>query len=692
MLPKYIKVKNFTSYIQEVIDFSSYPDIFIVVGNNGVGKSSIVEMMTTAIFYRARGVNEKGTGMDNLINKDANEFEIEFSFTMNNNEYIIKRRKIRNGGHELEFFINGISQTEKLTETQNKINNIIKMDYETFLDTVCIGQGQSGRFMQKKPNERKEVFVQVLGLDKYEKLEEYTRNLKRETKQEIDKISDKINNFQNDINSEEYYLSIIQTNESKINNSKSLIKEKEDELEKVLAEKVKYEQIKKQADHILNQRSFLLKKLNTLKQNIQADTTAKQNLEEKLSKYTNIESKISDKQKDLDNYQLDYNELIRQKSTLEAKINMLKSQAKEFKIKYDKMKDYNEGNCGFCGHEITSEYKTVYLKDLMDQGKTLIVAAKAEEGKLNSIEIELETFKTTIIEHKQHIQNLQNTLNQVIQARTQVQSLETRITDSYNQLKDTSEEYRKNIEIKINTIEEKTFNDNILRNQIINLRSELTKLESDYAIAKNQIQKINAAKVEVNNLNQQYKQLELLHDDYEDLIMAWGKSGIQAAIIRNALPEIEVEINKLLQLLCNGRVTVEFNTEKASKGKKVSKKPTSIETLEIIVNDQGESRTYETYSGGEQFRVDFACHVGLAKFLAKRAGATIDFFIVDEGLGSQDDNARQQFVTSVYKLTESFKQVMCITHIEEIKDAFGAKLLITKDPIDGSKVQLIEGR
>ena len=44
------------------------------------------------------------------------------------------------------------------------------MDYETFLDTVCIGQGQSGRFMQKKPNERKEVFVQVLGLDKYERI------------------------------------------------------------------------------------------------------------------------------------------------------------------------------------------------------------------------------------------------------------------------------------------------------------------------------------------------------------------------------------------------------------------------------------------------------------------------------------------------------------------------------------------
>lgn len=692
MLPRYLKVKNFTSYIDETINFETFGDIFCLLGENGAGKSSIVDMITTAIFYRARGVNEKGTGMDNLINQNADSFEIEFAFTMNSNEYIIIRRKIRNGGHELEFFINGISQTEKLTETQAKINNIIKMNYETFLDTVCIGQGQSGRFMQKKPNERKDVFVQVLGLDKYEKLEEYTKELKRGTKQEIDKITDKVNNFQTDIDSEEHYSSIIQTNESKINNYKNIIKEKENELEKILAEKVKYEQIKKQADHILNQRNFLLKKLNNLKQNIQADTTSKQNLEEKLLKYVGIEDKISEKQEELDKYQIDYNEKIGQKSALEAQINMLKSQAREFKTKYDKMKDYNEGNCSFCGHEITATYKTIYLNDLMNQGKSLIREAKIQENKLSSIETELNTLKKIIFEQKQQIQNLQNTLNQVIQAKTQVNALDTRITDSYNQLKDTSEEYHKNIEIKIDDIEEKTFNDGILRNQITNLRSELTKLESDYAIAQNQLKKIEVAKIEVDKLNQQLTQLELLYNDYEDLIIAWGKSGIQAAIIRNTLPEIEIEINKLLQLLCNGRVTVEFNTEKASKGKKVSKKPTSIETLEIIVNDQGESRTYETYSGGEQFRVDFACHVGLAKFLAKRAGATIDFFIVDEGLGSQDQTAKDNFVTSVYKLTQSFQQVMCVTHIEEIKEAFNTRVLVTKDPILGSKVQLIEGK
>jgi len=692
VLPKYLKVKNFTSYIDETISFEDFPNLFVVIGENGVGKSSIIDMITTAIFYRARGVDNRGTGMDNLVNKEADGFEIEYVFTMNSNEYKIIRRKVRNGAHELEFFINGISQTEKLTETQTKINNVIKMDYETFLDTVCIGQGQSGRFMQKKPNERKDVFVQVLGLDKYEKLEQYTRDLKKETRIEMEKVDDKVTNLNAIISNESYYSDIVINNETKISNYKNVIKCKEEELEKVLTEKAQYEQIKRQADHILNQRTLLLKKLHNLKQNIQNDTTTKISLEQKLTRQTEVETKIKEYQDLIEINQSKYTEVSNEKSSLEAKANMLRSQAKDIKTKYDRLNDFGEGNCDFCGHNITESYKEVYLNDLKIQAIKLIGEAKVEEAKVKELSDSMAGLKDIIIETKQKLQNAQNIYNQLLQAKTQVQALENRITDSYNQLKDISEEYHKNAEIRISSIEEKTFNDGVLRNEITNLRTGLSKLESDYAIAKDKLKEITTAKTEINRLEKRFKDLQILHDDYEDLAMAWGKSGIQAAIIRNALPEIEVEINKLLQILCNGKVTVEFNTEKATKGKKVSKKPTSIETLDIIVNDQGESRTYETYSGGEQFRVDFACHVGLAKFLAKRAGATIDFFIVDEGLGSQDENARQQFIASVYKLSHVFKKVMCVTHIEEMKDAFGAKVLVTKDPIYGSRVQLIEGR
>ncbi|MNM64474.1 hypothetical protein D3C81_758740 [compost metagenome] len=172
----------------------------------------------------------------------------------------------------------------------------------------------------------------------------------------------------------------------------------------------------------------------------------------------------------------------------------------------------------------------------------------------------------------------------------------------------------------------------------------------------------------------------------DDLTTAWGKDGIQAIIIDNSLEDIQDEINDVLSSLTSDQVSIEFITQK-EKGK--GKKATSIETLDIMVNGQDGSRAYETYSGGEKFRIDFSCHVGLAKFLAKRAGAAIDFFIVDEGIGSQDEVAKENFVAVMNKLTSIFNKVMVITHIPDVIDAFHHKVEIYKDPIKGSKIKIL---
>jgi exonuclease SbcC len=47
-------------------------------------------------------------------------------------------------------------------------------------------------------------------------------------------------------------------------------------------------------------------------------------------------------------------------------------------------------------------------------------------------------------------------------------------------------------------------------------------------------------------------------------------------------------------------------------------------------------QAYETYSGGEAFRINFAIRLVLAKLLAQRAGAALQLLIVDEGFGTQD--------------------------------------------------------
>ena len=171
---------------------------------------------------------------------------------------------------------------------------------------------------------------------------------------------------------------------------------------------------------------------------------------------------------------------------------------------------------------------------------------------------------------------------------------------------------------------------------------------------------------------------------YDDLQKAWGKNGIQAIIIDNILPQIEDEINKYLKILSDDKIFIKFITQKENKNGNKS------ETLEIIVSDSKGSRSYERYSGGQKTRIDFACHIGMSKFLAKRSGANIDLFMVDEGIGTLDESGKQNFLDTINLLNDIFEQVIVISHIPDIIEAFDNKVIVTNDIFNVSKVNIIK--
>lgn len=691
MLPLSLKAINFTSYINEIIEFDSFGDIFAVIGENGAGKSSIIDMITAALFFRARGVDNRGSGMDELINSNAQFFELTYEFVMNSIHYKVVRRKSRSasGGHELEFYIDGESQSEGVKETQQKILDVLKVDYDTFMDTVCIGQGKSGSFMEKAPDKRKDVFSQVFGLNKYEFLEKYTRELKKSVTGDIDKVEEKLLQLREKITDKNKYESEVDTFTTGIKKSDKVIKEKEVELEQVLAEKVKYEQIKKQRDHILNQRTNLFRKITNIENSLTDDNNTEATLTGKITQKESVVNAGKRLQEKIDTEQTEYTNLSNQKSSLEATNNMLISQAKELKTKFDNLKNYNKADCDFCGHQITANYKQEHMQKLMDEGKKYMKDVNDNKQLIADLENKLRALNDSLSKNRSNLRLAQTEITKIAQAETQLSGVQRRIKDNSSALEELKQEYEENLKIEIGELEERTFNDVTLKREIEWLRNDYSKMQSQIAVTKNKLEEIKAAGPQIDKLNDELRDLQNTQDDYTDLINAWGKSGIQAVIIENALPEIENEINDLLQLLTGGKVEIEFRTQKEAKTKKKAKNPASIDTLDIIVNSDGVSRKYETYSGGEKFRVDFACHVGLAKFLAKRAGASIDFFIVDEGLGSQDENARAAFLNSISQLPKVFRQVMIITHIDDMKEAFTNKVLVERDPVEGSKVTLL---
>jgi exonuclease SbcC len=169
---------------------------------------------------------------------------------------------------------------------------------------------------------------------------------------------------------------------------------------------------------------------------------------------------------------------------------------------------------------------------------------------------------------------------------------------------------------------------------------------------------------------------------YAELRDAFGKKGIQAMIIESAIPEIESEANRLLQRMSEGRMNLRLETQRD----KVSGGGV-IETLDIIIADELGARPYEMFSGGESFRANLALRIALSNLLARRAGAQLQTLVVDEGFGSQDARGLGLVVETINAIKDDFQLILVISHIEELKDQFGARIDVVKG-MTGSRVSV----
>ncbi len=180
--------------------------------------------------------------------------------------------------------------------------------------------------------------------------------------------------------------------------------------------------------------------------------------------------------------------------------------------------------------------------------------------------------------------------------------------------------------------------------------------------------------------DQQHKQLQELQRQYrvhQELAVAFGKNGIQALMIENILPQLEAETNHILARLTGNQLHVQIVTQKA--GRRQSKKNTKlIDTLDILIADASGTRPYETYSGGEAFRINFSIRLALARLLAQRAGTSLQMLIVDEGFGTQDSEGCDRLIAAINAIASDFSCILTVTHMPQFKEAFQTRIEVRK--------------
>ena len=171
---------------------------------------------------------------------------------------------------------------------------------------------------------------------------------------------------------------------------------------------------------------------------------------------------------------------------------------------------------------------------------------------------------------------------------------------------------------------------------------------------------------------------------YEELKKAFSQDGIPHNIIRSIIPVFEATATNILGQMSQGRMSVEFVTEKILKSN--SKK--EVTTLDIIINDSDTGRLpYMSRSGGERVKAALSVILALSEIKSSKAGVQLGFLFIDEP-PFLDGPGVQAYCDALEAIQQRYNglKVMAITHDPAMKSRFPQSITVYKDG-DGSYVR-----
>src|SRR5215203_6164260 len=161
MIPVKLSLRNFMCYRDstEHLDLTGV-HLACLSGENGAGKSALLEAMTWALWGRARDRFID----DELIAKGTTDMEVDFQFILNGDLYRVVRKRAMKGKSGQTMLDIQLCQEPgsdnwrtlsgaTIRESQTRIGELLKIDYDTFVNSAFIMQGRADAFTVKNPAE-----------------------------------------------------------------------------------------------------------------------------------------------------------------------------------------------------------------------------------------------------------------------------------------------------------------------------------------------------------------------------------------------------------------------------------------------------------------------------------------------------------------------------------------------------------
>jgi exonuclease SbcC len=720
MIPLYLKLTNFMPYQSAELNFSGI-HLGCLTGDNGAGKSSILDAITWAVWGRSRSKRD-----DELVHQGQIEMQVEFTFELSGNVYrVVRARKVgkKTGTGALDFQISshpspvGAPSTSlrsaqdaadgrgvggeafrtiaepQMNATQQKIIDLLRLDYDTFINSAFLLQGRADEFTVKTATERKKVLADILGLDIWDEYEARAKEKIAAIENELRLVDLRLHEIDAEGARQPQFEIEVAAAQKAVIVLGDRLREAEARFQQAQQAQRSLGMLDAQLTDLAKRIAQAERELASVERDLTAarlkaddspltlDLTETQAKIEALAQREGVRDEVRQRKSDLGE----------EAAALRGQNERLVPEVEPFKARIALLESSTDPACPTCGQPLTPEHRRQVVVELNAEIETRRHLFRENKARLEAIRPELIAVENQLAAVEAELRALPNLHRREAELKAAIEAARE-AAKSIEKLEQRRSEWRSALDVDRKQQAEIAAQIGSARAELgdfIAIQADYERTRSDEARARQQLgaaeQKLAACEALIKQREVRLAERKRWAEEkgiYEELRLAFGKKGVPAMIIEAAIPEIEDEANALLTKITSGRMHLRFDTQRETV------KGDTVETLEIKIADELGTRPYENYSGGEQFRVNFAIRIALSKLLARRAGAQLQTLVVDEGFGALDSTGRDKLVEAINAVQDDFQRILVITHLDELKDAFPVRIEVTKTA-NGSQIEVM---
>ncbi|MEX0640520.1 MAG: SMC family ATPase [Nitrosopumilaceae archaeon] len=665
-----VELGNFLSHSDTTLHFDNGVTVF--VGNNGSGKSSIIDAITFALFGQHTRKSNKG-----LIKRGTNHAFAKVTFNLNGKQYRAERKIDTKGELAAKFSenVNGdwiqiaAGERKQFGESMtSEVEKRIGLDFEKLKIASIVQQGELNAIIKAKPKEFKELLNAIIGIDKLdvaaEAMKIIYKDFRENIRENIGYDDTQIEILSKDLEKFQYELKELKPLRKEFLSKKYQYEKEMVELRtkfEIEAPKIdKINQLEsqknelsayakaaiKEIQHEINEKERKIRECEGCFEHVEL----KQKLEPKLK---NVEAKIIVSQKKIQ-------QLTNQKASLIEK----QSLAVKLQLKDNK--------CPVCDSTVDKLNPLFEEKHLKEEIATI-------EKMSNSLGKEIEIYNTDRIEFSEKLQNIREAQAilrahsikdqdelKTIQREIELKKKNTQkipLTITSGNLIEVADldSHTKMLFNSISKLEQETkgFDETEFKNlksSMNNKQINLSQIDQKLGAVSENISK-NESQIKI--IENVISELRVVRNYYEDLnsiqTNVFNRDGQVATSLRSwALNTISIRASEYLILL---------NT-------KIQRILLKEKTRDVIITcfSKKEVLDLESLSGGEQVSIALALRLGMASLLG---ASNLNLMILDEPTTHLDAERRKALVEVLSQLSnltnaQNPMQFIIITHESEI--------------------------